>query len=243
MDVTPHKTKLQAYFDGEGFTRWQAIYGDAPLTGVRATIRKGHTQMLALALDWLELGSRVQGLGVRPAPEPRTLNPEPWCVFDAGCGTGLLTLALAQHGYAVTAIDIAPQMVAAVRAQAEANGVSAQVHASSGDLETITGEFDAVACLDVLIHYPAAMFAPMLTRLANMTRGPLVFTYAPYEPLLAALHWVGGHFPKAQRRTDIQMIRARFVEQTLATAGMRIRRTERISAGFYYVALVEAEQL
>ena len=208
---------------------------------MRATIRKGHTQMLALALDWLDegTGDRGQGTGDRgQGTGDRNRH-----VLDAGCGTGLLTLALARRGYAVTAIDIAPQMAAAVRAQADAAGLGGQVQSSSGDLETVSGMFDAVACLDVLIHYPSAMFAPMLTRLASMTRGPLVFTYAPHEPLLAALHWVGGRFPKGQRRTDIQMIRAQFVEQTLAAAGMRIRRTERISAGFYYVALVEAEQL
>ena len=71
-------------------------------------------------------------------------------------------------------------------------------------------------------------------------RGPLLLTYAPSEPVLAALHWLGGRFPKGERRTDIQMIPARFVGETLAQAGMTVYRQARISRGFYHVTLLEA---
>ena len=39
-------------------------------------------------------------------------------MLDAGCGAGLATLALAQQGYEVEAIDAAPSMVAMTEQQA-----------------------------------------------------------------------------------------------------------------------------
>jgi magnesium-protoporphyrin O-methyltransferase len=75
-----------------------------------------------------------------------------------------------------------------------------------------------------------------------MCRGTLLFTYAPYSPLLAAMHRVGGYFPRSQRRTDIQMIRDTQVRQALAEAGMVLRRATRVGKGFYHVMLVEASR-
>jgi magnesium-protoporphyrin O-methyltransferase len=161
-------------------------------------------------------------------------------VLDAGCGTGLFSLALARRGFDITALDIAPQMVAATREQARAAGLAERVTCSSGDLESASGSFDAVVCFDVLVHYPRASFAQLCTHLASLTRGPLLMTYAPREPVLAALHWLGGRFPRGQRRTDIQMIPEPFVRATLAAAGMRVTRQARVSRGFYHVTLLEA---
>jgi magnesium-protoporphyrin O-methyltransferase len=221
MALSTHKQQLLEYFDGLGFERWQAIYGDAKLSRVRQTIRAGHQQMLDSAINWL-------------------MSAGDQHILDAGCGTGLLTLALARRGQRVTAIDLAPHMAIATQQAVREAGVAEAVTVHSGDLEVVSGRYDAVACLDVLIHYPVEDARRMLTQLASMARGPLIFTYAPHEELLAALHWLGGHFPKAHKRTDIQMIAEHEIVAMLANCGRSIRRTTRISHGFYHVALVEA---
>lgn len=91
-----------------------------------------------------------------------------------------------------------------------------------------------------MIHYPQPAFDQLLSHLAQRTCGLLLFTYAPYEPLLAAMHWIGGFFPRAHRRTEIQMIRENDVRQTVARQGLRVGRIEPIRSGFYHVNLVEA---
>jgi magnesium-protoporphyrin O-methyltransferase len=222
-----HKARIQSYFDGEGFERWRAIYGQGELSGVRRSIRQGHTRMLAQVEQWLS--DALTSDGRRPAT-----------VLDAGCGTGLLAVALARSGYEVTASDIAAQMVEATRSYSLQSGVAGRVSCVVGDLEVVSGRYDVVSCLDVLIHYPQPSFGRMLARLAQLTHRSLLFTYAPREPLLAALHWVGGRFPKAQRRTDIQLIDDKAVQACLHSVGMSIKRSARISSGFYHVNLVEA---
>ncbi|MEN9933764.1 MAG: hypothetical protein RLZZ387_343 [Chloroflexota bacterium] len=223
--TTEHKLRLKEYFDGLGFERWSAIYGEGELSGVRRTIREGHTQMLALAESWLPDSSALATL------------------LDAGCGTGLFATAMARRGYEVTAVDIAPQMVAAATARAREHGVAEQVRLHVGDAQAVGGVYDAVACFDVLIHYPRPALQAMLADLAARCRGSLLFTYAPHEPLLAALHWVGGRFPRGERRTDIQMVPEAAVHETLAAAGMAVRRSAPVRSGFYHVNLVHAERV
>jgi magnesium-protoporphyrin O-methyltransferase len=77
--------------------------------------------------------------------------------------------------------------------------------------------------------------------LAKRSRGPLLLTYAPYNPWLAMLYRIGGRFPHAQRRTAIQMLPDSLVEVTLAAAGMRIRRVASVGEGFYHVKLLQTE--
>lgn len=224
MDITRHKARLRQYFDGIGFERWSAIYGEARLSPIRRSIRDGHTAMLALAECWLD----ADGTG-------RTGT-----ALDAGCGTGLFSLALARRGLQVTAADIAPQMVAATRAAATEAGLAGRITGVVSDLEELQGRYDLVACFDVLIHYPSGPFELMLRHLAGLSAETLLFTYAPSSPLLSAMHRVGGIFPHSQRRTDIQMIPEALVRSTLDDCAMTIRRSQRISSGFYHVTLVHA---
>ncbi|WP_456826186.1 class I SAM-dependent methyltransferase [Cellulomonas sp. P5_E12] len=49
----------------------------------------------------------------------------PWDVLDLGCGTGSLTVLLAEAGHRVTGVDVAPQMIDAARAKAAAAGATA----------------------------------------------------------------------------------------------------------------------
>jgi magnesium-protoporphyrin O-methyltransferase len=226
VDTAQHKARLRQYFDGVGFERWSAIYGQAELSLIRRTIRRGHTKMLAHAEQWLDLP--------RPTPEPTAL--------DAGCGTGLFSMVLARRGFTVLAADLAPQMVAATAAAAEAAGLAERLSTRVSDLDDLTGRYNLVSCFDVLIHYPPDAFVPMLTRLAELCEGTLLFTYAPYSPVLAAMHRVGGIFPHSQRRTTIEMIPDALVQATLARAGMVVRRSERVSSGFYHVTLLQAQR-
>lgn len=222
MDITQHKARLRHYFDGVGFERWSAIYGEAELSPVRRSIRTGHTAMLAEAEAWL-------------ASMP-TLSS----ALDVGCGTGLFSMALARRGMQVTAVDLAPQMVAATAAAAAAAGLADRVRCQEAAIDDLRGSFGLVTCFDVLIHYPPALFVPLLQHLVGLCADTLLFTYAPETPLLAVLHRIGGVFPHSQRRTAIEMIPAPVVRATLEGCGMRVGRTRRVSSGFYHVTLVEA---
>jgi SAM-dependent methyltransferase len=59
------------------------------------------------------------------------LPPAPARVLDLGCGTGSLSVLLAQAGYGVRALDLSPRMVQAARAKAAAAGVD--IEATTGD--------------------------------------------------------------------------------------------------------------
>ena len=226
MDTARHKAQLRQYFDGIGFERWSAIYGQARLSPIRRSIREGHTQMLGLAEQWAAL------------PAAGTTAT----ALDAGCGTGLFSLALARRGFHVAAADLAPQMASATASAAAAAGLAERVTTQVSDLEELAGRYSLVACFDVLIHYPSAPFAQMLRHLASLCEHTLLFTYAPHSPLLAALHRVGGLFPHGQRRTEIQMIPDNLVRSTLADCGLSVRRSQRVSSGFYHVTLVQAQR-
>jgi magnesium-protoporphyrin O-methyltransferase len=223
-DTAQHKARLRDYFDGIGFERWSAIYGQGVLTGVRRSVREGHSAMLGHVQKWLASHDLPPGAHL----------------LDAGCGTGLLSVALAQQGYTVTAADIAPSMAEATRQRAQEAGVSERMHIAASDLEQIEGTYDAVVCLDVLIHYPRPAFDQFVAHLSRLSRGPLILTYAPHNPALALMHHIGGIFPRSQRRTDIQMIPDRAVHQIIASVGRRVGRGTRVSCGFYHVALLEA---
>lgn len=223
--TTTLQSQLRTYFDGTGFDRWSAIYGQVPLSSIRQSIREGHAHMLAQAETWL----------AESAPGGTLL--------DAGCGTGLFSVAMAKRGYRVTAIDIAPRMIAAAQQAAYAAGVADRITFIEGDVEAVTNVvdgFDAVVSFDVLVHYPPQSFEALSTKLARLSKGPLLITYAPHSRFFAMLHKIGGFFPKSQRRTEIQMTPDAVVARLLASTGKQIHRTAAISKGFYHVKLLEA---
>jgi SAM-dependent methyltransferase len=84
--------------------------------------------------DFLEAGLKAHG----PA-SPRRL-------LDIGCGAGRHVLALARRGYAMTGLDLSPEMIAFLNAQAR--GLTPAVAAIVGDLRRldVPGPFDAAYC-------------------------------------------------------------------------------------------------
>lgn len=103
------------------------------------------------------------------------LPPAPARVADLGCGTGTLSVLLAEAGYDVAGVDLSPEMV--VRAKAKAAGQSATFAVGdAGDPDLPDGQFDVVLSRHVLwaLPDPAAGLARWVGLLAPGGRLVLV---------------------------------------------------------------------
>jgi 2-polyprenyl-6-hydroxyphenyl methylase/3-demethylubiquinone-9 3-methyltransferase len=69
---------------------------------------------------------------------------------DVGCGAGLLAEPLARLDAQVTAVDAAPENIAAARAHAAGQGL--EIDYRVGGVESLDGPFDLVTCLEVVEH-------------------------------------------------------------------------------------------
>jgi magnesium-protoporphyrin O-methyltransferase len=93
------------------------------------------------------------------------------------------------------------------------------------------GPFDYAMAMDSLIYYTAPDIAAVLAKMAG-TGGAqkVVFTVAPASPLLTLAWNAGRLFPRADRAPTMQPHRFSALQ---AACGGRLKRIDRISAGFY----------
>lgn len=76
-------------------------------------------------------------------------------VADLGCGTGTLSVLLAEHGHHVSGVDFSPRMVEVARAKSAAAGVDATfVEADASEPPLPVGAFDVVLSRHVLWAMP-----------------------------------------------------------------------------------------
>jgi magnesium-protoporphyrin O-methyltransferase len=212
-----YRGRLEDYFDGTARAQWEQLTSDAPVSGIRATVRAGRDRMRAMLLDWLPADMR----GLR--------------LLDAGCGTGALAVEAARRGANVVAIDIAAGLVEVAQRRA-ASVAPGHVDWRVGDmLDPALGTFDHIVAMDSLIHYPTADVVAVVARLARRSFGSLVFTYAPRTPALALMHAAGRLFPRGNRAPAIEPVaEARLRPQlTAALPAHRLGRSERVASGFY----------
>jgi 2-polyprenyl-3-methyl-5-hydroxy-6-metoxy-1,4-benzoquinol methylase len=116
--------------------RWEARYraGDAAYAA----------QPSAFVLDWLP-----------HLPRGRAL--------DVACGLGATAIAMAEAGFEVTAIDIAPTALARARAEADHHGVSVDWQcADLADLRLPTGQYDLIVNIHFVNRDLVAQFADAL---------------------------------------------------------------------------------
>lgn len=228
MDAIDDKTVVTEYFNTQGFDRWRRIYGDGDVNFVQKYIRLGHQRTIATATDW------VQGDG----------NLAGTTVCDAGCGVGSLSLPLAQAGAEVSASDISAKMIGEARERARAAGLAADaIDYRVGDLESLTGSYHTVVCLDVLIHYPDSEIERMISHLADRARSRLILSFAPKTPRLSILKKIGEFFPGPSKTTRAYQHRETDIIEILMACGFGIERKALMSAPFYFARLIEAARV
>ena len=212
---THFRGNLETYFDRTAAKAWEQLTSDAPVSGIRATVRAGRTTMRDTLLSWLP----ADMTGLR--------------LLDAGCGTGALAVAAAERGAQVVAIDVAGSLVQIARDRAPAH---LAIDWRVGDLlDPALGHFDHIVAMDSLIHYRAFDIVAVLQQLAERTHGSIVFTFAPQTPLLMAMLGMGRLFPRSDRSPAILPVRDRLLRTLITNAvpTSRIGRDRRISASFY----------
>lgn len=226
LSYQQRRAAIEAYFDATAMEAWAKLTSDAPVGRIRATVRAGRDEMRATLLSWLPQDLR----GMR--------------ILDAGCGTGALAVEAARRGAHVVAIDIAPNLIDIARDRAPRDLGEGRIDFRAGDmLDPALGSFDHVVSMDSLIHYAMEDALRALEALAPRVGGSIAFTFAPRTPLLAAMHWAGGFFPRSDRSPAIVPVRPlkrdAAIRMSPALAAFAPARTQRVARGFYISQALE----
>ncbi len=127
--------------------------------GSSALLHQMNPTRLGYIRDQIDHHWRIDEHDRRPLADRKAL--------DVGCGAGLLAEPLARLGAEVTAIDAAPETIAAARHHAEGQGLTIDYRV--GGVEMLEGSFDLVTSMEVIEHVtdPRAFVAGLAARLAE----------------------------------------------------------------------------
>lgn len=207
------RDRVETYFDRTATRTWERLTSDAPVSGVRATVRAGRDRMRAVLLS--QLPNDLTGARV----------------LDAGCGTGALAFELAARGADVVAVDISPALIeiAEKRCPDQFRG---QITFAAGDmLDPVFGTFDSAVAMDSMIYYEAPALVSMLEAASPRLPGGLVFTVAPRTPMLMVMWRMGKLFPRSDRSPVMVPHSLSHLSRTLRTG--RLDEVGRVNSGFY----------
>ncbi len=225
MNAADDKTIVREYFNSTGFDRWKRIYGDGEVNKVQLDIRNGHQQTVDTVLGWLKADNNLPELSI----------------CDAGCGVGSLSIPLAVDGAKVYATDISEKMVEEGKDRAEQTlGNSENPTFAVQDLESLSGSYHTVICLDVLIHYPQEKADEMISHLCSLAQSRIILSFAPKTCALSILKKIGSFFPGPSKATRAYLHREADVMKILESNGFSLQRESMTRTRFYFSRLLEA---
>ena len=225
MNVADDKTIVREYFNSTGFDRWKRIYGDGEVNKIQLDIRNGHQQTVDTVLGWLKADNNLPELSI----------------CDAGCGVGSLSIPLAVDGAKVYATDISEKMVEEGKDRAKQTLPNAENPTFAvQDLESLSGSYHTVICLDVLIHYPQEKADEMISHLCSLAQSRIILSFAPKTCALSILKKIGSFFPGPSKATRAYLHREADVMKILESNGFSLQRQSMTRTRFYFSRLLEA---
>ena len=222
------KTEVREYFNTEGFSRWNKIYSESDdVNSVQMDIRTGHGQTIQKILNWIQ--------------DDGTAPEHTFC--DCGCGVGSLAIPLAQMGAKkISASDISDSMADEAARRAKDLGIeNAEFYTS--DLESVTGSYDTVSCVDVAIHYPDDKMVEMINHLCSLSEDRVFISFAPKTWYYVFLKKIGELFPGPSKTTRAYLHEESIIRGALEKAGFEIKREEMTATNFYFSRLLEARRV
>jgi magnesium-protoporphyrin O-methyltransferase len=223
------KTEVREYFNTEGFNRWNKIYSESDdVNKVQLDIRNGHDQTIQKILNWIRADGDIAGK----------------TVCDCGCGVGSLAIPLAQMGAKVSASDISDAMSTEAARRARAMGIdesNAQFYTS--DLESVTGTYHTVSCVDVAIHYPDEKMIDMISHLCSLAETRVLISFAPKTWYYELLKKIGELFPGPSKTTRAYLHEEALIRKALEDSGFQVTREEMTATNFYFSRLLEAKRV
>jgi len=216
--------RVRKYFETSGFSRWSAIYGTGDIPPIWKVIRDGHDIAMNTVVEWV---SAAKG----------------HTVLDAGCGTGNLSIALANHGFEVEAFDVSAPMVHFSKYINNGRTKGIPPRFLVGDIAALAGEpkrYDIVCCLDVLFHYPYEEVREMLQRLSSLASYKVVGSFALRSPMNDFWMKIGQRFHAKNRMTKLHLFSYDEVEKILYRAGFKMTKKKRVKFFFYDSFVFEA---
>ncbi len=209
--------------DSGEIERFAALAGDWwDPNGASAMLHKLNPVRLAYIRDQIDQHWSLDERCLRPL--------ESKCALDVGCGAGLLAEPLARLGASVTAIDAAPELIAA--AELHARGQQLEIDYRATAVEQVAGQFDLVTAMEVIEHVsdPSSFVRSLAARLKP--EGLLILSTpnaTPWSRLMMITIGEGfGAIPKGTHEFD-KFIAPEQMKALLANAGLRCTDIEGIA--------------
>jgi magnesium-protoporphyrin O-methyltransferase len=156
--------------------------------------------------------------------------------------TILFTYTHTNTGAKVSASDISDAMATEAAARAKSLGIeNAKFYTS--DLESVTGKYNTVTCVDVAIHYPTDKMAEMVEHLCSLADDRVLISFAPKTWYYELLKKIGELFPGPSKTTRAYLHEERVVRDALERSGFKVAREEMTGTNFYFSRLLEAKRV
>mmetsp|Transcript_30698 Transcript_30698/g.70261 ORF Transcript_30698/g.70261 Transcript_30698/m.70261 type:complete len:134 (+) Transcript_30698:659-1060(+) len=113
----------------------------------------------------------------------------------------------------------------------------------TSDLESVTGKYDTVTCVDVAIHYPTEKMSEMVSHLCSLSNDTVLISFAPKTWYYSLLKKIGELFPGPSKTTRAYLHEEEVVRDALKKAGFSVKREEMTGTNFYFSRLLEAKKI